>query len=300
MEIYQLKTFVTVAQQGHLTQAAELLHLSQPAVTAQIKALEEECGISLFERRAGGVQLTEAGRLLLVDAEAILAGSRSMLNRARSLKEQLVGKVRVGTILTPELIRLGPWLALMHARHPLIQIGTLQGISGTVLNDVRKKELEAGFFIGRNPYQTVEAIHLTDLEYVVVAPIAWREQLAGADWRELGRMPWVGASQFSSMSKLHAEIWREHNIAPKKVYDIDQEQSMLVCVEAGLGLSILRREPAEAAASAGRLWIWGDTGARLALTFIYPAEMAEDPFVCRMREAIELVWPKGGPSASLA
>ena len=62
MEIYQLRTFVTVAQQGHLTQAAELLHLSQPAVTAQIKALEEEVGMPLFERTAGGVNLSRIGQ----------------------------------------------------------------------------------------------------------------------------------------------------------------------------------------------------------------------------------------------
>lgn len=291
MEIYQLRTFVTVAQQGHLTQAAEILHLSQPAVTAQIKALEEECGVSLFERKSAGVVLTEAGKLLLSDAEAVLAGSREMLNRARGLRDQLVGKVCVGTILTPEVLRLGPWLALMRERYPLVQVGTLQGISGTVLNDVRKKELSAGFFIGRNPYQTVHTLPLTELDYVVVAPLAWREQLEGADWKALGRMPWVGASQFSSMAKLHAEVWREHNIAPKKVGDIDQEQSMLVCVEAGLGLSILRREPSEAAAREGRLWIWGDAGDTLTLSFIYPAEMTDDPFVVRMREVMREVWP---------
>jgi DNA-binding transcriptional LysR family regulator len=164
VEIYQLRTFVTVAQQGHLTQAAEILHLSQPAVTAQIKALEEECGLALFERRSAGVVLTEAGKLLLGDAEAILAGSRSMISRARTLKEQLVGKVRLGTILTPEAIRLGPWLALMRARYPLIQVVTQQGVSGTVLNDVRKKELDAGFFIGRNPYQTVHTVPLAELD----------------------------------------------------------------------------------------------------------------------------------------
>jgi len=292
MELYQLRTFVTVAQQGHLTQAAEILHLSQPAVTAQIKALEEETGASLFDRNPAGVCLTEAGKLLLPEAEAILARSRDMLNTARSLKGQLAGKLRIGTILTSEALRLGPWLALMRERHPLVQISTYQGISGGVLNDVRKKELDAGFFIGRNPYQTVHTTTLAELQYVVTAPVAWRERLEGADWKTLGREPWVGTSQFSSMSKLHAEIWREHNIAPKKVCDIDQEQTMLACVAAGMGLCALRREPAEEAAAAGQLWIWGDAGATLPLSFIYPADMAEDPFVVQMRAVLGEVWPE--------
>jgi len=78
MEIYQLRTFVTVAQQGHLTQAAEVLHLSQPAVTAQIKAIEEEVGMPLFERTAGGVVLTLAGQELLPQAQDILAAARQL------------------------------------------------------------------------------------------------------------------------------------------------------------------------------------------------------------------------------
>ncbi|GAB3242097.1 LysR family transcriptional regulator [Chitinimonas naiadis] len=292
MEIYQLRTFVTVAQQGHLTQAAEILHLSQPAVTAQIKALEEEAGISLFERTSAGVTLTEAGKLLLPEAESILAGSREMLNKARSLKGQPSGKLRLGTILSPELLRLGSLLAVMRQRYPLIQLSTFQGISGTILNEVRKKELDAGFFIGRNPYQTVHLLPLADLPYVVAAPLAWREELQGADWRTLGRQPWVGASQFSSLSKLHAESWREHNIAPKKVYDIDQEQSMLVCVEAGLGLCMLRKDAAEVAEREGRLWIWGDAGVSVPLSFIYPMERADDPFIGLLCEVLREVWPE--------
>lgn len=294
MEIYQLRTFVTVAQQGHLTQAAEILHLSQPAVTAQIKALEEETGISLFERSSAGVQLTEAGKLLLPEAERILAGSREMLNKARSLKGQLSGKLRLGTILSPELLRLGPMLALLKQRYPLVQLSTLQGISGSILNEVRKKELDAGFFIGKNPYQTVHSLTLEELPYVVAAPAAWRETLQGCDWRTLGRQPWVGATQFSSLSKLHADIWREHNIAPKKVYDVDQEQAMLVCVKAGLGLCMLRRDVAEAAEQDGRLWIWGDAEVTVPLSFIYPAEMADDVLVRLLLEILRDVWPESG------
>jgi len=290
MEIYQLRTFVAVAQQGHLTQAAEILHLSQPAVTAQIKALEEETGLGLFERTSAGVTLTEAGKLLLLDAEKILAGSRQMLETARKLKGQLTGKVKVGTILTPELLRMGPWLSNLYASYPLLFVSTLQGVSGEVLNAVRKKELDAGFFIGKNPYQTVFSRPLLNLEFVIVAPSAWAPMLQGCDWRELGRQPWVAASQFSSLSKLQAEIWREHNISPKKVLDIDQEQTMLVCVESGLGLCVLRRDVAEEAAARGRLWIWGETGVTLPLSFIYPAERAEDPLLSVMYATLQEVW----------
>ena len=65
MELYQLRTFAAVAELGHLTRAAEQLHISQPAVSAQVRALEEELGVVLFERSSSGMQLTPAGRQLL-------------------------------------------------------------------------------------------------------------------------------------------------------------------------------------------------------------------------------------------
>ena len=69
MELYQLRSFVAVAEAGHLTRAADRLHISQPAVSAQIKALEEELEVELFQRRSSGMALTAAGKRLLGEAQ---------------------------------------------------------------------------------------------------------------------------------------------------------------------------------------------------------------------------------------
>ncbi|HET9763875.1 MAG TPA: LysR family transcriptional regulator, partial [Casimicrobiaceae bacterium] len=72
MELSQLRAFVEIAKAGQLTRAAERLHLSQPALSGQLKALEEGLGISLFERTSTGMTLTPGGRSLLAEAERIL------------------------------------------------------------------------------------------------------------------------------------------------------------------------------------------------------------------------------------
>ena len=72
MELYQLKTFVVVAEEGHLTRASERLHASQPTVSAHIKALEEELETKLFSRTPKGMRLTEAGERLKGKAGAVL------------------------------------------------------------------------------------------------------------------------------------------------------------------------------------------------------------------------------------
>ena len=85
MKLYQLRSFVAVAEAGHLTRAAEKLHVSQPAVSAQIKALEDELDLVLFERTSSGMVLTPAGKRLLTDAErSWLRPRRCAMRRRRS------------------------------------------------------------------------------------------------------------------------------------------------------------------------------------------------------------------------
>ena len=85
MELYQLRTFAAVAQAGHLTRAAEKLFISQPAVSAHIKALEEELGVVLFTRGARGMSLTGQGQALLAHAEAVLAQAGELERAARAV-----------------------------------------------------------------------------------------------------------------------------------------------------------------------------------------------------------------------
>ncbi|MEP6609201.1 MAG: LysR family transcriptional regulator [Burkholderiaceae bacterium] len=73
MELYQLRTFAAVAEERHLTRAAEHLHLSQPAVSGHLKSLETELGLRLFERTPSGMELTDAGRQLLERARQVLS-----------------------------------------------------------------------------------------------------------------------------------------------------------------------------------------------------------------------------------
>src|SRR6187399_3066109 len=110
MELYQLRSFAAVAELGHLTRAAERLHVSQPAVSAQIKALEDELGVSLFERVSSGMVLTSAGRKLLPAAEKVLDAAQALRMRAKGLQGQIVGRARVGTVSDPGFTRIGEFL----------------------------------------------------------------------------------------------------------------------------------------------------------------------------------------------
>ncbi|PXX49134.1 MULTISPECIES: LysR family transcriptional regulator [Aquitalea] len=290
MEIYQLRTFVTVAQQGHLTQAAELLHLSQPAVTAQIKALEEEVGMPLFERTAGGVTMTRAGQELLPQAQSILASAREIINHAKGLKGQTGGKALIGLTLTPATLKAGEWVAALVEKYPLLDLRLQHGVTGEVLNLVRKKELDAGFYLGKNPYVNVNTVLLTNLPFRIVLPNGWKNRIDLNNTKELGRLPWVGLSQFSSLSKITAELWRELNISPKKVTESDNLAAVLELVACGVGVALAREEEALEWEAAGRLTVVPTVRKLAELQFVYPSDRVGDPILEALLQELIRVW----------
>jgi len=102
MEIYQLRTFIAVAQTCHLTKAAQRLNISQSTVSKQIKALESRLGVELFIRTANGSSLSKAGQMLLPQAEKTLQNAIELLNMAKNMLGEITGTLRLGTIIDPE------------------------------------------------------------------------------------------------------------------------------------------------------------------------------------------------------
>jgi molybdenum-dependent DNA-binding transcriptional regulator ModE len=107
MELYQLKTFVAIAKEGSLTRAAERVFTSAPAVSAQLKALEDELGVKLFDRTPRGMVPTEAGHSLLDEAERTLASAMRMRSAAEQLRGAAQGVVRFGTVVDPVSLQVG-------------------------------------------------------------------------------------------------------------------------------------------------------------------------------------------------
>src|SRR3954453_7410078 len=100
MELRHLRYFVAIAEERSFTRAAERLWVAQPGLSTQIRRLEEELGVQLFERHTRGVDLTDAGELFLERARVALAAAEDALATGRDLAAGLVGSLRVG-LATP-------------------------------------------------------------------------------------------------------------------------------------------------------------------------------------------------------
>ena len=136
-----------MAREGNVSRAAQRLHLTQPAVSLQIKALQERSQLQLFTRTPKGLALTRDGAALLPQAEKVLAALQDFGQSARSLHSTLRGTLRVGTILDPEFTRLGEFLKQLLESARQIDTELRQAMSGQVRSQLAQGDLDVGFYL---------------------------------------------------------------------------------------------------------------------------------------------------------
>jgi DNA-binding transcriptional LysR family regulator len=296
MDLTLLRAFVTVARVGNLTRAAVQLHLTQPAVSLQVKNLQETLGVSLFARTAHGLALTRDGQALLPLAERALAAAGDVERAAAALRQEVRGRLRIGTILDPDFLRLGGFLKQLVETYPQIEPALRHGMSGWVAEQVRAGELDVGYYIGQPaeegmPEGLFHAATLTRFQYRVLAPAGWKDRVSRArDWLALAALPWIWTPPASAHQRLLSRRFAEAGVSPVKVAEVDQETSMLDLVKSGVGLTLARDAIAIAEAHAHALTIVEGVTVPTELTFIALAARMEEPVIAAAFKLIEAQW----------
>ena len=244
----------------------------------------------MFERSATGVKLTRAGQALLPKAKAILAVAGDFRNLANDLQGQLTGKARVGTILDPSFIRLGQFMSSVIDLYPWLDVQLQHGISTWALENVSTANLDAAFCMGHVTLPPLEAVHLTEMAYRVVAPPAWKERIERADWADIAALPWIRAPHMSPHLQMVGEMFARYKLEPFKVVEADQEQTIRTLITAGVGLGLMREDLAFAAQSAGEVCVWRRARPTTGLSFIYLRERAGDPVIAAMENVVRKIW----------
>jgi DNA-binding transcriptional LysR family regulator len=143
MELRHLRYFVAIAEERSITRAAERLWIAQPGLSTQIRRLEAELGVRLFERHTRGVDLTDAGELFLERARATLAAAEDARSTGRDLAAGLVGAVRLGLpVEAPAAFALA-LLAAFGRKRPDVEVTVFECYCGTLLRDLRDGRLDA-------------------------------------------------------------------------------------------------------------------------------------------------------------
>jgi DNA-binding transcriptional LysR family regulator len=290
MELYQLRSFAAVAELGHLTRAAERLHVSQPAVSAQIKALEDELGVNLFERVSSGMVLTAAGRKLLPAAEKVLDAAQTLRSRARALQGEVVGRARVGTVSDPEFTRVGEFLAHALQAHPLLEIEIHHEVSGAAFEKVRDGELDASFYYGSLEHADIVAVPLLDYAYRIVAPGAWGDRIRHASWEEIVQMPWILPPPISTLRSLLEGLFAQRGSSPLIRVEADNEAVIRSLVIAGGGVSLMREDIALEAAADGEVALWNRVRLETTLKFLHLKQRENDPEIRALLDVLHQIW----------
>jgi DNA-binding transcriptional LysR family regulator len=295
MDLNHLRSFVTVAKFGHLTRAAEALHLSQPALSGHIKALEEELGVTLFERTPSGMTVTPAGGRLLAEAEEIIGAVQHLAHSAQELRGQPTGRIKLGTVLEPTLLRVGDLLVQALERYPEIEVDLHQAMSSEALARVRNGTFDASFYFGDRPEPDLFAVELRDITYRVAIPIAWADEMQGASWDAVAERPWIVAPEPSSHRQLVLRLFGDQ--PPTRIIEADSESVINNLVESGAGASLIRDESGPPTADAARYFIWPDSEVRTQLWLVHCADRESDPLLVALRDVLAAVWAQAPADA---
>lgn len=191
MDIAALDTFVAVAHSASFSDAAHQLHLTQPAISKRIAALESELNSRLFDRIGRQITLTEAGRALLPRAERILDELEDSRRALSNLAGSVAGRLTIATSHHIGLHRLPPVLRSFTARYPAVDLDLQFRASEVICNDVEHGNLELGIVTlpaEAHANLTVRTIWPDPLRIVCARthPLAQRE---GFELKHLGRYP---------------------------------------------------------------------------------------------------------------
>lgn len=244
-----LESFLRVADMGSVSRAAEKLHLSQPAVTKQVRTLEEALGVALVERSGRGIRLTEAGELL---AEYGRRGSL-LLDECRQALADLAqggrGRLTLGAGVTTCIFHLPAWLRRFRQRHPSVDVVVRTSTSRAVTEQVLDRELDLGFVTSpvRDARLAVKPLFAEDIVLVAAPDFRVRRGIS------LGGVPLILFPPTTGFRRYLDDTLGSERLGRQVKMETDSVEAIKSFVEVGLGASFLPATSVAGEIAAGRL-----------------------------------------------
>jgi DNA-binding transcriptional LysR family regulator len=241
----RLQVFYTVARQLSFTKAAEQLFMTQPAVTFQIKQLEEHFNARLFERNHGRIALTPVGRLVLDYAERILGLSEEMQTRVAELTGAISGPLLLGASTTIAEYVLPRILGEFKVAHPLVHVHLTVGNSEMIESRIADHALDLGLIESPSHLPGLASEVCCEDELVLIcSPAHPFAKLAAVTPQQLAGEPYVSRELGSGTREFMDQYLRQCEVAPEDldvVMELGSPEAIKGVVETGMGISIVSR-----------------------------------------------------------
>ena len=239
----RLQVFFAVAKQGSFTRAAESLFMTQPAVTFQIKQLEEEFNCRLFERQHQKIALTPAGELVLEYASKILALSDEMQGRLGELTGEMGGSLAIGASTTLGEGLLEDILGDFNAQHPQVRLQLVVGNTQDIARRTVEGLVDVAFVEGPVPEKLVFSEFVGETRLMMICdpkhPLAGRKSVAPAELVEyefIAREPGSGVRAVIEAYFVSSGVTGDR---VKAVMELGSPATLKGVVKSGIGLSVL-------------------------------------------------------------
>jgi DNA-binding transcriptional LysR family regulator len=246
MELRHLRYFIAAAETENVSRAALKLHISQPAVSRQIRDLEGELGFSLFERSAKSVRLTEAAKAFLAEARAVLQRADEAVNRAQVIATGGGGELHVGYAPSPTVRIIPATLRAFQAQMPQIRVRLHDLSSEEMLAGVRDGKLQVALLVRPNR-ATLRGLHFEELARdtmcLAVPPDHALARLRSVSLAQAAREPLVvfARSDYPEYHEYLEALFAPIRAKPRIAEEHDSAASLIAAIESGTGVAVVPR-----------------------------------------------------------
>lgn len=243
MNLHQLRVFYEVARAQSFSAAAEKLHLTQPAVTWQIKNLEDFYELRFFERTGKKILLTEEGRILFDFADRILTLSREAEEALADLRGLSRGTLRIDSVFTFGDYYLAMLLQAFHRKYPNILLQVNTGNTSQIIENTLQHKNDVAF-VAYDPRDDRLRVHeiVSDVLVAVVAPHHPWARKKSIRLKDLGGQPLMLREHGSSPRRILEAIFNEREIHPRIILESASTPAIKKMIESGLGVAILSQQ----------------------------------------------------------
>jgi len=285
LEFYHLRSFVAVAQTSNLTQAAKRLYTTPPAISAHIKALENELSTPLFIRSNKGMSLTDKGQLLLKKAQLTLDSAVDFMNLAAENQHQIIGTFHLAINLSAKQMRLPELAQNLQENCPGISLDIHQQSTGKTIKDIREQQLCGGYIFGDIPDDFI-GLAVMQQEITTVAPsdFDYSEILTSIN---LSKQQWIMMGDYCPFDNLLKEKLGRNIPSVMKTSD---DGTRLELVKNGLGLSFLEKQEALLAEKDQQIKVIPSLDFLTTVHFVIAKKRSNEPVIKALMQEIRVLW----------
>jgi DNA-binding transcriptional LysR family regulator len=256
MELYQLRSFLKIAQIKNLTRAASQINMSQSALSNQVKLLEDELGVKLFERTPKGMYLTEHGRILHTHAQETLTQADIFLEKARELNGQATTTVKIGLNTDGAFLKVSRLNRLLTSTFPRTHFVLVSSQTIRTAEMLHQGLIDIGFFFGNTSDPDITSEVISRFNVRIVIPSEYISTGSSLDLPALAGLPWIWSVCDCPYYQVVQAEMDTMGLVPNTVVDAMDESVVKELVLDGQGIAILRQDDAEEVAAKGDVHIW--------------------------------------------